>query len=232
MEKVRILLVEDDLNLGFLLVEFLESNNFDVKLYKDGISGYNGFKSGEFDFCILDIMLPKLDGFSLAAKIKASNNDVPVIFLTAKSLKEDKIKGFKIGVDDYITKPFEEEELLYRINAILNRVGKRNKKTEKEIFEFGKYTFDAENLCLKYNDLEKRLTVKECEILKLLCLSKNKLVKRDDIMLAVWGETDYFIGRSLDVFVSKLRKYLESDPDLKIESIPRAGLILTDKSSD
>lgn len=229
MEKVKVLLVEDDLNLGFLLLEFLESNNFDVKLYKDGESGLNAYKTGSFDFCILDIMLPKLDGFSLAKKIKAENNDIPIIFLTAKSLKEDKIKGFKIGIDDYITKPFEEEELLYRINAILKRVGFKNYTIGEEIINIGTFSFDVQNQNLICNDIERRLTVKESEILRLLCLSKNKIVKRDDIMISVWGDNDYFIGRSLDVFVSKLRKYLESDPKIKIESIPRAGLILSDK---
>ncbi len=229
MDKVKILLVEDDLNLGFLLVEFLESNNFDVKLYKDGHSGFNAYKVGSFDFCILDIMLPKLDGFSLAAKIKTENKDIPIIFLTAKSLKEDKIKGFKIGIDDYITKPFEEEELLYRINAILKRVGKNNTSEDVDVFKIGKFTLDVRNQNLICNDSERRLTVKECDILRLLCLSKNKLVRRDDILVSVWGDNDYFIGRSLDVFVSKLRKYLESDPNVKIENIPRTGLILSDK---
>jgi DNA-binding response OmpR family regulator len=229
MEKIKILLVEDDLNLGFLLVEFLESNNFDVKLYRDGESGFNAFREGNFDFCILDIMLPKLDGFSLANKIKAVDNHIPIIFLTAKSLKEDKIKGFKIGVDDYITKPFEEEELLYRINAILNRVGKKSNDIKPEVFSIGSYTLDAQNQNLVCKELERRLTVKECEILRLLCMSKNKIVKRDEIMVAVWGDNDYFIGRSLDVFISKLRKYLEHDPNVKIENIPRAGLILSDK---
>ncbi|MCD4679015.1 MAG: response regulator transcription factor [Bacteroidales bacterium] len=231
MEKVKVLLVEDDLNLGFLLLEFLESNNFDVKLYKDGESGLNAYKTGSFDFCILDIMLPKLDGFSLAKKIKAENNDIPIIFLTAKSLKEDKIKGFKIGIDDYITKPFEEEELLYRINAILKRVGFKNDSIREEIINIGTFSFDVQNQNLICKDIERRLTVKESEILRLLCLSKNKIVKRDDIMISVWGDNDYFIGRSLDVFVSKLRKYLESDPGVKIESIPRAGLILSEKLS-
>jgi DNA-binding response OmpR family regulator len=174
-------------------------------------------------------MLPKLDGFSLATKIKAKNSKIPVIFLTAKSLKEDKIKGFKIGIDDYITKPFEEEELLYRINAILNRVGKQQVQVSSEVLSFGEFTLDTQNLNLIYREIERRLTVKECEILRLLCNSKNKIVKREDIMDSVWGDNDYYIGRSLDVFISKLRKYLESDPKVKIESIPRAGLILSDK---
>lgn len=229
MDKVKILLVEDDLNLGFLLVEFLESNNFDVKLYKDGQSGINAFKSGGFNFCILDIMLPKMDGFTLASKIKAENKDIPIIFLTAKSLKEDKIKGFKLGIDDYITKPFEEEELLYRINAILNRSGKKSGTETANSFIIGKYKFDVENQSLIYAGNERRLTVKECEILRLLCMSKNKIVKREDILISVWGDNDYFIGRSLDVFVSKLRKYLDQDPGIRIESVPRAGLILSDK---
>ncbi len=229
MDKVKVLLVEDDLNLGFLLVEFLESSSFDVKLYRDGESGLNAFISGSFDFCILDIMLPKLDGFSLATKIKAKNSEIPIIFLTAKSLKEDKIKGFKIGIDDYITKPFEEEELLYRITAILNRVGKKVPQFSTDNFSIGEFMFDTQNLKLTCKGIERRLTVKECEILRLLCVAKNKIVKREDIMDSVWGDNDYFIGRSLDVFVSKLRKYLENDPSVKIESIPRAGLILSDK---
>ncbi len=227
-DKIKILLIEDDTNLGFLLVEYLETNGFDVKLYRDGETGFKGFQNGHFDFCILDIMLPSLDGFSLAKKIKAENKQIPIIFLTAKSLKEDKIKGFNIGIDDYITKPFDEEELLCRINAILMRVDSEKTKTTKNIFTIGKYTFNCNNKALIFNKKTKRLTTKESEILRLLCMSKNKIIKREDVLISVWGENDYFIGRSLDVFISKLRKYLEKDTTVKIETIPTVGFILSD----
>ncbi len=230
MEKnfIKILLVEDDVNLGFLLIEFLESNGFDVKLYRDGESGFKGFQTGQFDFCILDVMLPNSDGFTLAKKIRTENKKIPIIMLTARSLKEDKIKGFNIGIDDYITKPFDEEELVCRIKAILMRVGIDENIMDAILFKIGKYNFDYKNQMLKFNDSKKRLTSKENEILRFLCLSKNKIVKRNDIMTSVWGTDDYFIGRSLDVFISKLRKHLDKDPNIKIESIPRVGIVLSD----
>jgi len=226
--KIKILLVEDDTNMGFLLAEYLETHGFDVKLYRDGETGFKGFQNGHFDFCILDIMLPKLDGFSLAKKIKAANKHIPIILLTAKSLKEDKIRGFNIGIDDYITKPFDEEELLCRINAILKRVNFEKEKITKNIFAVGKYILDYTNQALIFNEKTKRLTVKENEILRLLCMSKNKIMKREDVLTSVWNVNDYFTSRSLDVFISKLRKYLNNDPAVKIESIPRVGIILSD----
>jgi len=225
-EKLKILLVEDNTNLGFLLLEFLESNGFDVKLYRDGVSGYNGFTSSQFDFCILDVMLPKMDGFSLAEKIREENKTVPIIFLTARSMKEDKIRGFKIGIDDYVTKPFDEDELLFRIESILNRVGARQTQNEKLIYQLGNFTFDVNNQELKSENNSKRLTSKESKILALLAKSKNNIVSREDIMQEVWGETDYFIGRSLDVFISKIRRHLQSEPRIKIETIPTVGVIL------
>lgn len=221
-------MVEDDTNMGFLLAEYLETHGFDVKLYRDGETGFKGFQNGHFDFCILDIMLPKLDGFSLAKKIKAANKHIPIILLTAKSLKEDKIRGFNIGIDDYITKPFDEEELLCRINAILKRVNFEKEKITKNIFAVGKYILDYTNQALIFNEKTKRLTVKENEILRLLCMSKNKIMKREDVLTSVWNVNDYFTSRSLDVFISKLRKYLNNDPAVKIESIPRVGIILSD----
>jgi len=231
MEKnfIKILLVEDDVNLGFLLIEFLESNGFDVKLYRDGESGFKGFHKGQFDFCILDVMLPNIDGFTLAKKIRTENRKIPIIMLTARSLQEDKIKGFNIGIDDYITKPFDEEELVCRIKAILMRVGIDENIKEAILFKIGKYQFDYKNQMLSFDDSKKRLTTKESEILRFLCLSKSKIVKRNDIMISVWGNDDYFIGRSLDVFISKLRKHLDKDPNIKIESIPRVGVVLSDK---
>ena len=225
---IKILLVEDDLNLGFLLIEFLESNGFDVKLYRDGESGFKGFQNGQFDFCILDVMLPTGDGFTLAKKIRAENKNIPIIMLTARSMKQDKIKGFSIGIDDYITKPFDEEELVCRIKAILMRVDTDDKIKDAILFNIGKYNFDYKNQMLSLNESNKRLTSKESEILRVLCLSKNKIVKRKDIMISVWGDDDYYIGRSLDVFISKLRKNLDKDPTITIKSIPRVGVVLSD----
>lgn len=225
---VNILLVEDDLNLGFLLVEFLEQKGFSVKLYRDGQTAFSGFQNGNFDFCILDVMLPKMDGFTLAKKMKLLNPQIPIIFLTARSLKEDKMKGYEIGVDDYITKPFDEDELFYKINAILNR-SNLSKPLGEDIFVIGKYHFDYKNQLLDADGEKRRITERESAILKFLCLSKNKVVRREQILTAVWGENDYFAGRSLDVFISKLRKYLSSDPLISIENIPKVGFILQDK---
>ena len=226
---VNILLVEDDLNLGFLLVEFLELKGFSVKLYRDGLTAFAGFQSGHFDFCILDVMLPKMDGFTLAKKIKIINAQIPVIFLTARSLKEDKMKGYEIGVDDYITKPFDEDELLYKINAILNR-SNLSKISGDSIFQIGRFRFDFQNQLLEIDDQKRRLTERESSILKFLCLNKNNVIRREQILTAIWGENDYFAGRSLDVFISKLRKYFSPDPSICIENIPKVGFILQDNS--
>lgn len=226
-KKVKILLVEDDTNLGFLLFEFLEASGFDVKLYRDGVSGLNGFLSSEFDFCILDVMLPQMDGFTLAEKIREKNKKVPVIFLTARSMKEDKLKGFGIGIDDYITKPFDEDELLFRIKSILNRVNNISDNITQQIYLLGNFSFDVQNQVLTINNESKRLTTKESKVLALLARSENKIVNREILMKEVWGETDYFIGRSLDVFISKLRRYLQADPRIKIETIPTVGAILS-----
>ena len=170
--KGKIILVEDDVNLGFLLVDFLEADGFEVKLYRDGLSGFNGFQSNNFDFCILDLMLPKMDGFTLAEKIKELNNDIPVIILSARSLKEDKIKGFRIGIDDYITKPFDEEELLYRIKAIMNRIRKVPVTVNNNIVKIGKFEFDPVNQLLTFENNSRRLTLKESKILRLLINSR------------------------------------------------------------
>jgi len=226
-EKIKILLVEDDINLGFLLVDFLESNNFEVRLYRDGEAGFKGFQINHFDFCILDIMLPRMDGYTLLEKIKESDKKVPVMLLSARSLKDDKIKGFNLGIDDYLTKPFDEEELLYRIKAILNRTNHfPDLKKEVKTVMVGKYEFDQINQVLKFKTRCQRLTLKESNIMGLLCRSKNKIVKREELMLNVWGESDYYTGRSLDVFISKLRSYLKEDVSVKITTIPTVGYIL------
>lgn len=227
--KVSILLVEDDVNLGFLLVDYLESQGFDIKLYNDGLSGLKGFQLNPYDLCIIDIMLPKMDGFTLIEKIKDINARIPIIILSARSMKEDKIKGFHIGVDDYISKPFDEEELLYRIKAIMSRINREmDSKTpeSKEMIGVGCYLFDCEKQVLSINNTTVRLTIKEANILKILCKSKGRLVKREELMLEIWGNSDYFTGRSLDVFISKLRKYLKNDPYLRITSVPTVGYIL------
>ena len=231
-EKCKILLVEDDINLGYLLLEYLESNNFTVNLFRDGEGGLIAFKNKHFDFCVLDIMLPSMDGMTLAARIKEININIPIIFLTAKSLKEDKIKGFKIGVDDYITKPFDEEELLLRIKAILKRSRTQSSSQPKSIFKIGQYTFDHKNQLLSSKERTNRLTTKESDVLKCLCIHKNNIIRKEDLLESVWGKNDYFLGRSLDVFISKLRKHLKNDPQVKIDSIPRVGLILTDQMED
>jgi len=226
-DKIKILLVEDDVNLGFLLVDFLESDGFEVKLYKDGESGYKGFQASGFNLCIIDLMLPRMDGFTLAGKIKEADPEVPIIILSARSMKEDKIKGFRIGIDDYITKPFDEEELLYRVKAILSRTRQSNNAAiKKTVIPIGKYEFNPSKQQLSLNNNSQRLTLKESQILSLLSNRINNLVKREEIMIAVWGESDYYTGRSLDVFISKLRNYLKKDPAVKITTIPTVGCIL------
>ncbi|MEM7085214.1 MAG: response regulator transcription factor [Bacteroidota bacterium] len=223
--KYKILLVEDDTNLGFMLMEYLETNGFEAKLYRDGVSGYRAFSEGDYDLCILDLMLPRMDGFTLAKKIREQNLKTPIVMLTARSMDKDKIKGFKIGIDDYITKPFNEEELVYRINAILNRYRPQKQRHPREI-SIGAYVLDTRSLSLSGYGTMQRLTKKEFEIILTLGLEKNNVVKRSKLLEEVWGEDDYFTGRSLDVFVSKLRKYLKRDPKISIEAIPNVGLIL------
>lgn len=227
-KETRILLVEDDVNLGFLLVDFLESNGFEVKLYRDGQSALQGFARTGADFCLIDIMLPGIDGFTLTGKIKELDNKVPVIILSARSLKEDKITGFRLGVDDYITKPFEEEELLYRIRAVLNRMKDNRNLAETEPVPamVGNYVFDPGNLTLSIDGKSQRITVKESKILWLLASARNRIVTREEIMISVWGESDYYTGRSLDVFISKIRSYLKKDPRIKINTIPTVGYVM------
>jgi DNA-binding response OmpR family regulator len=227
---IKIILVEDDVNLGLLLRDFLEVSGFEVFLYRDGLSGLNGFRQHDFDFCILDLMLPEIDGFTLAEKIKEMNSEIPVIILSARSLKEDKIKGFRLGIDDYVTKPFDEEELLYRIKAIMNRIRQESPKESMNLPRIGKFVFDQGNQLLVDGENSRRLTLKESMITGLLIKSKNNLVKREELMIAVWGDSDYYTGRSLDVFVSKIRSYLKSDPDVSIVTIPTVGYILEIKT--
>jgi len=226
-KQLRILLAEDDLNLGFLLTEFLEGQGLNVKLFRDGETALKAFKNGNYNFCILDVMLPGIDGFNLAREIKKLRKEVPVIFLTARSMKQDKLKGYDLGADDYITKPFDEDELLCRIKAVLNRMEINHPDNREEPIMIGRYEFDAANLSLKNGDKSRRLTIREAEVLRLLCLSKNNVVKREQILTSIWGENDYFAGRSLDVFITKLRKYFAEDSSVRIENIPKVGFQLS-----
>jgi DNA-binding response OmpR family regulator len=224
-EKFKILLAEDDLNLGVLLVDYLESEGFEVKLCKDGELALKAFQNYSFDLCLLDVMMPKMDGFSLAKAIRIKDQKIPVLFITAKSMKEDKIKGYGLGADDYITKPFDEEELLLKIKAIVRRIPENRNGIKKDIISIGEYLFDMTNQSLMINGIAKRITEKECEILNYLSLHRNHVIKREEMVKVLWGENDYFLGRSLDVFITKIRKYLKEDPHLSIENVFGVGFI-------
>lgn len=225
--KANILLVEDDKNLAFVLTDYLSISGYNIQHAEDGVAGLELFKNGKFDICILDVMMPLKDGFTLAEEIRVINETVPIIFLTAKTMKEDKIRGFKTGGDDYITKPFSTEELSLRIDAILRRTRYSLLNGEKEtVYSLGKYTFDYSNQILKGPSGEKRLTKKEAEVLRLLCINKNKILRREIALKMIWGEDDYFMGRSMDVYITKLRKFLSEDPAVNITNIHRTGFML------
>lgn len=223
---IRILLVEDNDTLGYILKEYLEMKNFAVEWAQDGKAGFKCFRKNVYDICILDVMLPEIDGFELAAKIKEMDADMPIVFLTAKSLKVDKLKGFNLGADDYIVKPVDEEELVARIHAIMNRA----KKSEGDdaIFEIGHYTFDVANQKITSATTEQYLTEMEAQLLKLLCLKKGNLVGRQFMLKTIWGKSDYFTRRSMDVFISRLRKYLSGDERIKISNVHGSGFVLSD----
>ena len=225
----NILLVEDDPNLGLVLNEFLKMEGFSVSLARDGEKGFESFSNSKFDLCLLDCMMPKMDGFTLGKKIREINQEVPIIFLTAKSLKEDKLKGFDLGGDDYITKPFDEDELVRRINAVLKRVN-TTPEIKEQIFNVGKFVYDHANLTLTLNGEIFRITQKEGDVLYLLLQNKNNVLRREDILVNVWGENDYFMGRSLDVFITKLRKHLKLDSTIKIENVHGVGFILSENN--
>ncbi len=224
-ERLRILLAEDDLNLGVLLVDYLETEGFDVKLCKDGGLALKIFQDQQFDLCLLDVMMPKMDGFALAKGIRLRDKKIPVIFITAKSLKEDKLRGYDLEADDYITKPFDEEELLWKIKAVIRRIPENKPGHKTEIISIGKYTFDLNNQSLTLAGKTKRITEKESDILNYLSEHRNRVIRRDDMLIAIWGESDYFFGRSLDVFITKIRKYLKEDPGLSIENVFGVGFI-------
>jgi two-component system, OmpR family, response regulator len=232
--KPRILLVEDDPNLSLVLQDYLEMMNYDITLCRNGKEGLQVFQAGHFHICILDIMMPVMDGFTLAEEIKKINDNIPIVFLTAKSLKEDRIRGFRLGCDDYIMKPFSTEELSLRIQAILKRcMAQPNNliKEEEPIYQIGKYAFDHKNMILRFENTERVLTRKENALLKLLYENRNKILTREVALKSVWGNDDYFIGRSMDVFIAKLRKYLQDDPSIYITNVHGTGFKLEIKNA-
>jgi two-component system, OmpR family, response regulator len=228
----KILLVEDDRNFGDVLRSYLEMHDFEVNLATDGEAGLQEYNKGTYDLCIFDVMMPKKDGFTLAKEIREKGSVVPIIFLTAKSLKEDILEGFKIGADDYITKPFNSEELLYRIMAILKRATKPVEvKEDPKEYILGEYHFNYPLRILSYKngEYEEKLSPKEAHLLKMFCLAKNDVLERSEALKKIWGEDNYFTARSMDVFVTKLRKYLSKDEMIEIANIHGNGFRLIEK---
>jgi DNA-binding response OmpR family regulator len=224
--KFKILLAEDDPNLGALLCDFLVGEGFDVKLCKDGMEASQTILKSTFDLFLLDVMMPKKDGFTLAKEIRDTRSKTPILFITAKSLKEDKLIGYDLGADDYITKPFDEEELLWKIKAIFRRIGNaENPDQKREVMNIGEYLFDPVNQSLTYRGTFKRITEKESHLLSYLYEHRNRLIKREELLTNLWGENDYFLGRSLDVFITKMRKYLKEDESIHIENVFGVGFI-------
>ena len=221
--KIKILLVEDDVNLGLLISDHLESNGYDVTIADDGAQGLMAYNAELFHLCILDVMLPKIDGFSLAKDIRNLNSEIPILFLTAKSMTEDKIKGFEVGGDDYLTKPFSVEELQLRVKALLKRVKLDASEELPKQVNIGNYVYNFEDQSLILNDSIKTLTKKEAKILNLLYKYKNQVITREIILKGVWGQDDYFVGRSLDVFITKLRKYFKDDSRIVISNLHGVG---------
>ena len=224
-ETIKILLCEDDENLGMLLREYLQAKGYQAELCPDGEAGYKAFLKSKVDICVLDVMMPKKDGFTLAQEIRQANSEIPIIFLTAKTLKDDILEGFKIGADDYITKPFSMEELVLRVEAILRRVrGKKNK--ESTLYHIGRFTFDTQKQLLTLDgDPSKttKLTTKENELLGLLCSHANEILQRDYALKTIWIDDNYFNARSMDVYITKLRKHLKADDQIEIINIHGKG---------
>ncbi|MFN5641299.1 MAG: response regulator transcription factor [Sphingobacteriales bacterium] len=227
--KPKILLCEDDPNLGMVLKNYLELNDYDVVLERDGRLGLAAFQREKFDLCLLDIMMPNVDGFTLAKDIRDINPDIPLFFLSAKTMKEDIIKGYKLGADDYITKPFDSEVLLMRIKAMLKRNEELNKESANIEFDLGQYHFNPKLRELSKNGESQTLSPKENELLRMLAEYKNDLLPRDIALKKIWGSDTYFNGRSMDVYIAKLRKYLKDDENIKISNIHGSGFRLEEK---
>ena len=230
-EKLKILLCEDDENLGMLLREYLQAKGYQAVLCQDGEVGYREFAKGKFDIAVLDVMMPKKDGFTLAQEIRQANTEIPIIFLTARALKGDILEGFKIGADDYITKPFSMEELVLRIEAILRRVhGKKAK--DATVFRIGRFVFDAQKQLLTIGEKQTKLTTKENELLALLCAHSNEILQRDFALKTIWIDDNYFNARSMDVYITKLRKHLKDDDQIEIINIHGKGYKLIVPDAD
>jgi two-component system, OmpR family, response regulator VicR len=223
--KAHLLYVEDDESLSFVTRDHLEMQGYRVTHCPDGRAALGVLEDGHFDLCLLDVMLPEIDGFELARRIRQQDQQIPILFLTAKSMKEDRLQGLRLGADDYITKPFSIEELILKIEVFLRR-SKVSPAPAQNLFRIGGYEFDHENLRLIYQNEVRRLTQKEADLLRYLASNKNQVVKRSDILENIWGENDYFLGRSLDVFISRLRKYLQKDKQLRIENIHGVGFCM------
>jgi DNA-binding response OmpR family regulator len=223
MNSIKILLAEDDTNLGILLRNYLIARNYETMLYVNGSLALEGFSKISFSLCILDIMMPEMDGLTLAKEIRLTNPDMPIIFLTAKNQKEDIIEGFKTGADDYITKPFSMEELLYRIEAILRRTTTSQINKKEEFYNIGDYTFDSLKQILTYNDQPINLTTKESGLLELLCRYGNEILERNFALKTIWIDDNYFNARSMDVYITRLRKYLKKDPSVRILNVHGRG---------
>jgi DNA-binding response OmpR family regulator len=233
--KIRILLAEDDTNLGFIIQDNLLQNNFEVELFENGIKALETFQKQNFDICLLDVMMPLMDGFSLAEQIRKTNSQIPIIFITAKGMKEDKLSGFRIGGDDYLIKPFSMEELVFRIKVFVKRKSFHTENMISNQFEIGSYTFDFSKLELYHPKQTKALTQKEADLLMELCLHLNHIIKREDLLKKIWGTNDYFTGRSMDVFISRLRKYLSLDTNIELMNHHGTGfrlLIHSQKKAD
>lgn len=222
----QILLVEDDLNLGVLVMDFLTSEGYHVVWKRDGLGALQQLRRQRFDLCILDVGMPGMDGFSLAKNVRELYPGLPFLFLTARLLLEDKLKGYELGAEDYVTKPFDEEELLCKIQVILRRQTLASPAAEPTVYQIGRYRFDSSRQELTLEDDCQRLTEKESEVLRLLCEHRNRILRREDAVARIYGKYDYFLGRSFDVFISKLRKLLKDDPQVGIENVFKVGFIL------
>ena len=225
----KILIAEDDANLGFVIADQLKAEGYKVTLCKDGLEAFRTFNQEKIDLCVLDVMMPKKDGFSLAKDIRKIDKSIPILFLTAKSNTEDKVEGFNSGGDDYLTKPFSSEEFSVRVKSLLKRVGLAEEKAEETEIGIGEFTFDTQNFTLNRKKDKQKLTKKEAQVLKMLCQFKNKVLPRETILNGIWGREDYFVSRSLDVFITKLRKYLAEDKNVEIENIHGIGFKLVEK---
>lgn len=229
--KPKVLLVEDDPNLGNLLLEYLHAKDYDATLANNGKDGLNLFKNNVYDVCIFDVMMPIMDGFTLAKEVRKLDTETPIVFLTAKAMKEDTIEGFNAGGDDYLTKPFSMEELLIRLKAILRRTKNQTlTNSDQNNFEIGKYKFDFNLQRLEVNGTPQKLTTREAELLKLLCINVNDVLDRTFALKSIWHDDNYFNGRSMDVYIAKLRKYLREDPNLEIVNVHGKGFKLLVKN--